>query len=180
MARNILSYFVLGLSTVAFPLAAQVSTEIRERLGSNGVTKAGEWIYASASGLQRGTREGTEEFLATKAMRSIAHTLCNFEPNPSARLEAEVSGFSLVSSEMRGQEILVTMRAPNQNPSCRVVPASPRIDAVPRRTDESPGAIPPKPSRPEQIDETEKSTILVEPGHIKSKDTTIRIFGGEY
>jgi hypothetical protein len=180
MARKILSYFVLGLATVAFPLAAQVSTEIRERLGSNGVTKAGQWIYASASGLQRGTREGTEEFLATKAMRSIAHVLCNFDPNPSARLEAEISGFTVVSNEMRGQDILVTMRAPIQNPSCRVVPVSPRIDVVPRRAGESLGAIHPKPSRPEQIDEAEKSTVLVEPGHSRSKDTTIRIFGGEY
>jgi len=180
MAGKKLSYFALGLATIAFPLAAQVSSEIRERLGSNGVTKVGQWIYASASGFQRGTREGTEEFLATKAMRSIAHALCNFDPNPSARLEAEISGFTMVSNEMLGQEILVTMRAPIQNPSCRVVPVSPRIDVVPRRADESLGAIAPKPSRPEQIDEAEKSTVLVEPGHIRSKDTTIRILGGEY
>lgn len=175
------SYFVLGLATIAFPLAAQVSSEVRERLGSNGVTKAGQWIYASASGLQRGTREGTEEFLATKAMRSIAHALCNFDPSPSARLEAEISGLTMVSNEMRGQGILVTMRAPLQNPNCRVVPVSLRGEVVPiKRADESVGTIAPRSSRPEKVDEAEKLPVLVEPEIIRSKDTTIRIFGGEY
>jgi hypothetical protein len=172
-------YLALGLAFVAFPIKAQVPADVRERLGSNGITKAGQWIYGSASGTQRGTREGTEDLLATKAMRLIAHSLCNFEPNPNTKLEVAVSGFTMVSSEARGQDLVVTMRAPLQNPSCRVVSLPSRKVAGSTIAPENNITDTTFPYKDEQAT-VERATVLVEPSYSRSKDITIRVFGGEY
>ena len=166
---------LIGIAFAVFvlPSNAQVPVDVRGRLGSNDVIKAAPWVYASSSGPMRGTRESTEDYLATRAMRAIAHSLCNVERSPSVRLEAEVRGFTMVATESSGRDVIVIMRAPLQRPSCHMTPVAPKETSAKMAIAESP-------ARTSEPIKEEESIVLVAPGYSRSKDITIRVFGGEY
>ncbi len=145
----------LTLAVLAQQAWAQVPDEVQARLGRNSAVTTSSWVYASATGPLRGSREVSEDLQATRAMREVAHALCNFEPALGKSLEAGITGFTMMSSVVRGREVEVVMRAPMQKPICRVV-------AVPL------SAAAPAPA------------LTAEPAYIRSNDMTIRIFGVEY
>jgi len=151
----------MALAGLAQAALAQVPDDVREQLARGGVATSRGQVYASASGPLRGTRESSEELYATRAMRVLAMSLCGFEPAPGRSLEAGISGFTLVSAILRGREVEVVMRAPVQKPVCRVIPAA---------------VVPAAPLAPAG----DAATRLLEPGYTRSKDMTVRIFGGEY
>ncbi len=154
------------LAALAQQAWAQVPDEVRARLGHNSVVMTSLWVYASASGPLRGSREVSEDMQATRAMREVARALCNFELVPGKSLEAGITGFTMMSSVVRGREVEVVMRAPMQKPICRVV-------AVPL------SAAAPAPALASELARN-PTTQLLEPAYIRSSDMTIRIFGVEY
>lgn len=160
MCRAVLG---VGLSVVALQVPAQVPDEVREQLVRTGVATGRGHIYASASGPLRGSPEASEQLYATRAMRSVAASLCGFEPGPGRSLEAGVTGFTMVATTLRGREVEVVVRAPVQKPECRVV-------AVPLQD-------PAVPSHPPAAEATARP---LGPALSRSNEMTVRIFGGEY
>lgn len=161
------------LSVLSPPVVAQVPDEVRVRLGRDGVATTDQWFFASATGTIRGTRDAEEDRQAARAMQAIARAMCRFEPAPGKRLEAGITGFAMASSIQRGREVEVIMRAPVQNPVCRIqvaeatpATAAPKADA--------------RLQPPESLDEKDQSTRVLQPAYIREKNMTIRVYGGEY
>jgi hypothetical protein len=164
---------VLGLIAASFSTTygvvhAQVPADVREQLKAGEVVMRNAQVYAMASGALRGTREGSESWLVTRAMRHLGNKLCAFEAMPGRQLEVGIQGVTLVASETRGKEMTVVIQAPVQKPSCKVtvVATEPRLLV---------GSTPPEAS---SIEETQ--IRLVEPSFLRAKDIFIRSFGGEY
>jgi hypothetical protein len=160
------SLLTVGLACVALSSPAQVPEDVRGNLGRNATVIAGSFIYAGATGTIRGTRETTEDIQATRAIRLLAHALCDVAPAAGQVLETSITGLVLVSSTMRAREVEVVMRAPVQKPECKVLTA---IQASPIT-----GTGVPE-SRSPNVD-----LRLTNPGYARSKDITVRILGAEY
>ncbi|MFM8546308.1 MAG: hypothetical protein ACKODB_01580 [Betaproteobacteria bacterium] len=161
---------IFGLGTTAF---GQVPDEVRARLGRDGVVITESWVFASATGAMRGSREADEHRQATRAMAAIARSLCKFEPAPGKRLEAGVSGYTMVSSIQRGREMEVVMRAPTQTAVCRVQV----IEIKPEVAEASGNSLLPN-ERPAA--EPDAATQLLRPDYIREKNMTIRVLNREY
>ncbi len=165
----------LGLVTLALGpvVLGQVPDEVRARLGRDSVISTETWVFASATGPMRGSRETDEHRQAARAMAAIARSLCKFEPGPGKRLEAGVSGYSMVSSIQRGREIEVVMRAPLQKASCRVevIETKPEVAAASGNsllTNERSTAEP------------DGSTQVLRPDYTREKNMTIRMLNRDY
>jgi hypothetical protein len=104
---------------------AQVDAQMREQLLVNEVVIRDFQIYAMASGPFGGTFDGSRELLVTRAMRSMAHKLCGFVPTPGRRLEVGLQGVTLLSTETDSRRMAVVIRAPVQNPACKVIVLEP-------------------------------------------------------
>jgi hypothetical protein len=162
------SFLLLGVLPNVF---AQVPDDVREQLGRDGVVIKDAWIFASVSGPMRGSRESDEQRQATRAMSAIARSLCKFEPGPSRRLEADVSGFVMVSSIQRGPDLEVTIKAPVQHPSCKVMV----ITIKPEKP-----AAPSNLAHKEQALEFDSSVQVAAPSFIREKNMTVRVINREY
>jgi hypothetical protein len=150
---------------------AQIPNNVRDRLARDGVVVTDAWIFASASGPIRGSLEGYEQFQATRAMSAIARSLCKFEPRPGRRLEAGVTGFSMVSSIQRGSDLEIIMRAPVQSPLCKVTVTENNL-VLP----EAHRYLAPK----EQVPESDLLVQITPSGYIRDKNMTVRMFNREY
>lgn len=159
---------MLGVLPAVF---AQVPDDVRGRLGRDGVVTTDAWVFASATGTLRGTREGEEQRQATRAMSLIARSLCRFEPGPGRRLEAGVTGFAMVSSIQRGRDVEVIMKAPLQSPSCKVT-----VIEIKQEAPATPSNLAPK----ESVPEPDSSVQIATPGYIREKNMTIRVLNAEY
>lgn len=159
---------LLGVLPTVF---AQVPDDVRDRIGRDGVVMTDAWVFASATGAMRGSREGEEQRQATRAMSAIARSLCKFEPGPGRRLEAGVTGFSMVSSIQRGRDLEVIMRAPLQSPSCKVT-----VIEIKPEAPAAPSNLAPK----EQGLESDSSVQIAPPGYVREKNMTIRVLNREY
>jgi len=154
--------------TCAFTSNAQVPADVRESLSSRQVVTSGRYVYATAEGPLRGTREASEELLVTRAMRGLVHQLCEFDLSPGKRLEASLSGVSLVASTTKGKAMEVVIRVPVQKPSCKVIVVDSAIAA-------------PTPATKLEATCNEDTQIrLTESKYTRSQDIVIRIFSGEY
>ena len=154
--------------TCAFTSNAQVPADVRESLSSRQVVTSGRYVYATAEGPLRGTREASEELLVTRAMRGLAHQLCEFDLSPGKRLEASLSGVSLVASTTKGKAMEVVIRVPVQKPSCKVIVA------------DSANAAPAPATKLEATRNEDMQIRLTESKYTRSQDIVIRIFSGEY
>ncbi len=157
-----LGMFAGAVLACSAPALTQLSDPQRDRLAAGEVVPHEGHLYAMATGSVRGTREGTEQMLITRAMRSIAHQLCDFEASPNRRLEARLTGVTLVSSTAQGRDLEVVVQAPPQKPNCRIVAVEP--------------APPPRPATaPEEA--RSPGTGAGEKG---AQDIQVRSFGGEH
>lgn len=163
---------VLGGLILCCSAAAQVPQDVREKLTPRDVIIRADYIYAMSAGAIRGSIETSEQLQVTRAMRSIAHTLCDFQPLVGKRLETGIVGVTLVASTTRGKEIEVVIRAPIQKPVCKVLLTTPPSDLPGPEV----GVTHAFSQRPTE----EAQTRLTEPGYSRSQDIVIRIFGGEY
>jgi len=141
---------------------AQVDAEIREQLLVSEVVIRDLQIYAMASGPFGGTFDGSKELLVTRAMRSMANKLCGFAPTPGRRLEVGLQGVTLLSAETDARRMAVVIRAPVQNPPCKVTVLEPT--QAPMEASRS----------------SERQPQSVDLGKPQPTDIVIRKFGGEY
>lgn len=170
MPQQAIVFVVGALSLVCCASAmSQVEPQIREKLTLHAAVIVEGQVYAMAAGPVRGTRESSEDFLVTRAMRLMANKLCEFEALPGKRLEAGITGVTLLSSISRGKDIEVVIRAPFQKPACKVTVVDPVQTLAP---------VPVSPDPSSRIDQG--PTRLVEPSYIRSQGIVIRSFGGEY
>jgi hypothetical protein len=163
-----LGFVAASLLTGFGVIHAQVPADVRERLLIGEVVVRDAWLYAMATGPLRGSREGSESWLVTRAMRHLGNKLCSFEAVPGRRLEVGIKGVTLVASEIQGKEMTVVIQAPVQKPSCKVT--------VMASEQSSPGS--PSPTEVGRIEEMQ--IRLVDPSFQRAKDIVIRNFGGEY
>ena len=141
---------------------------MRESLSSRQVVTSGRYVYAAAEGPLRGTREASEELLVTRAMRGLVHQLCEFDLSQDKRLEASLSGVSLVASTTKGKAMEVVIRVPVQKPSCKVIVV------------DSANAAPAPATKSEATRNEDMQIRLTESKYTRSQDIVIRIFSGEY
>jgi hypothetical protein len=174
--RRSTSLLLACLACFAANSLAQVPEDVRVRLGPNGIVTAEGFIYASSTGVLRGARETSEDFQATRAMHQLVYALCDVQPATSRVIEASITGFTLVSSIFKGKEIEVIMRAPVQKPDCKAF----AVAAFPSDISTSPAEA--GPGRPKSMFEgaTDLGIKPSNPSYTRSKDITVRIFGGEY
>lgn len=167
---NRVKFITIALSalTCAFPLNAQVPPDVRESLSSQQVVTSGRYVYATAEGPVRGTREASEELLVTRAMRGLVHKLCEFDLSPGKRLEGSLSGVNLVASTIKGKAMEVVIRVPVQKPSCKVIAVDAAIASSTQTT------------KSEAIRNEDAQIRLIESKYTRSQDIVIRIFSGEY
>ena len=168
MNRVKLTAIASSALTCAFFVNAQVPPDVRESLSSRQVVTSGSYVYATADGPVRGTRETSEEFLVTRAMRRLVHKLCEFDPSPYKRLEGSLSGVNLVSSTITGKAMEVVIRVPVQKPSCKVI----ALDAALASSTQA--------TKLEVIPNEDTQIRLIESKYTRSQDIVVRIFSGEY
>ena len=168
MNRVNLTAIALSALTCAFFVNAQVPPDVRESLSTRQVVTSGSYVYATAEGPVRGTREASEEFLVTRAMRGLVYRLCEFDPSPNKRLEGSLSGVNLVSSTIKGKAMEVVIRIPVQKPSCKVI----ALDATLASSTQA--------TKLEVIPNEDTQIRLIESKYTRSQDIVVRIFSGEY
>jgi hypothetical protein len=164
----LLGLLAASLSTDHGEVQAQVSTDVRHKLQTGEVVINDGRVYALATGSLRGTRESSESWLVTRAMRLMGKKLCAFEGLPGQQLEVGIQGVKLVASETQGKVMTVFIEAPIQRPSCKVTMVESE-QGLPM------GSMLPDVSRIEEV-----QTRLVDPSFQRAKDILIRNFGGEY
>jgi len=163
-----------ALAVSAAAAGAPLSEDLQSRLAREGVVRDGTAYFARATGTLRGTFEVEQDRLATRAMLMLARVMCGFEPSLGKRLEANISGLSVVSSVQRGREVEVVLRAPVQTPACRVISAEPPGPAS------SPLATTPIVSAVRQSLTREAGARTGEPVLLRHQNITVRVFNHEY
>ena len=96
------------------------------------------------------------------------HQLCEFDLSQDKRLEASLSGVSLVASTIKGKAMEVVIRVPVQKPSCKVIVVNSAI------------AAPAQATKSEATRHEDTQIRLTESKYTRSQDIVIRIFSGEY
>ena len=151
---------------------AQVPNGVGNKLiPGSALLHAGKY-YANAIAKLQGTRESMESMLSIQAMHAIAYKMCGLEPAAGLRLQAKISGLRIVSSELVGSELSVTMSAPVQTPSCQL------IVLPPPTTSANAGDSSISPVQPSPLPSSPANTAV--PSKTGASDITIRNFGNEY
>ena len=163
-----------ALAVCAGAAGSPLTDDLQARLSREGVVRDGATYFARATGTLRGSFDVEQDRLATRAMLMLARVMCGFEPSPGKRLEADISGFAMVSSVQRGREIDVVLRAPVQTPACRVVSTEVAAPAA------SPSATAPIVSAADPSVTRDAGTRTREPHLVRDKNITVRVFGNEY
>ncbi len=149
--------FIVSLMGTLGVLHAQVPDAVKEKLITNNIVIFQGRYYIQVKGAVRGTREAMQSMLKTIAMRDISFKLCGLEPVSGQRLEATISGASVISSELNGSELTIILSAPDQAPKCQMI-SLPNQDTF----------------------ETTGPDAVSKPTSNDSSDITVRNFGNDY
>lgn len=164
-----------GLSIVSLSLSvnAQVPSDVRSRLSAEHVISDERHVYARGAAAVKGTSETAEQRAVMDALRLIVNKLCKYEPRSDRRLEAAVTGASLIDSIRVQRTLEVVVRVPLQSPSCKVVEIERSAE---RLNQESGKRSTDLGSKPEGTTQTK----LLDSSYQRSRGITTRVLGGEY
>ena len=171
--RLLSSFWGLSIIALSFSANAQVPSDVRSRLSVEFVVLDERHVYARGTAALRGTSETAEQQAVMDALRKIVSKLCKYEPRPDRRLEAAVIGASLIDSNRVERKLEVVVRAPLQNPRCKVVEL---FRSTERKNQESEKSSVDSDSKPDGTPQTK----LLDSSYQRSGDITTRVLGGEY
>jgi hypothetical protein len=179
LSRALIICAGLAISSSAIGQTGESSSFFR-RLAVNQVTESEGQFFVRVQDQRLGKTQALERILIGRATVLAGHWLCQFTPQPSKRLEANIQGVSLVySREVEGLlDIVIKLR--KQQPDCTIqsvaLRSEPLVAPIPAITDEPAG----------KLSTDGRSTIEVKPA--KSQETSgaseagikVRIFSTEY
>lgn len=169
----------IAISSSALGQAGEPSVFFR-RLAVNQVTESEGQFFVRVQDQRRGKTQALERILIGRATVLAGHWLCQFTPQPSKRLEANIQGVSLVYSREVEGLLDIVIKLKKQQPDCTIqsvtLRSEPLVAPIPAITDESAG----------KLSTDGRSTIEVKPA--KSQETSgasatdlkVRIFSTEY
>jgi hypothetical protein len=152
---------------------AQVPSDVRSRLAVESVVSDERHVYARGTTGLRGTAETAEQRAVLDALRLIVNKLCKYEPRSDRRLEAGVTGASLIESIRVQRTLEVVVRVPLQNPRCKVVEI---VRSAERLNSDSGKDLAASDSKSDATPQTR----LLDSSYQRSGDITTRVLGGEY
>ena len=115
------------MTTLAcLPQMARAQPAIPSGLAPGAVAVVDGFVFARARGPLRDSMAPLQSFLASRASFYAARSLCQYTPTPDTRLDATLTGVSVVEARSEGDQLTVTVRLPLQRPDCvvRSVPPS--------------------------------------------------------
>lgn len=163
----------LSIASLSASVNAQVPADVRSRLSAEQVVSDERYVYARGAAELKGTSETAEQRAVMDALRLIVNKLCKYEPRSDRRLEAAVTGASLIDSIRVQRTLEVVVRVPLQSPRCRVVEIERSAERLNQESEK----------RSADLDsklEGTSQTKLLDPSYQRSSGITTRVFGGEY
>jgi hypothetical protein len=171
--RLLSSMWGLLITALSFSANAQAPSDVRSRLSAEFVVSDERHVYARGTAAIRGTSETAEQRAVMDALRLIVNKLCKYEPRSDRRLEAAVTGASLIESSRVERMLEVIVRVPIQSPRCKMVeivrPTEPLNQESAKRLVDSDSKA-----------DVTPQTKLLDSSYQRSGGITTRILGGEY
>lgn len=118
---------LLAITALAgLPPLARAQPAIPPGLAPGAVAVVDGFVFARARAPVRDSMAPLQSFLASRASFYAARSLCQYTPTPDTRLDATLTGVSVVEARSEGDQLTVTVRLPVQRPDCvvRSVPPS--------------------------------------------------------
>lgn len=170
-----LTSFLLSVSiaTVSTYVNSQVPSDVRTKLSTEFAVSDEHHVYAKGIAKLRGTIETAEQRAVMDALILIVNKLCRHDPRPHRRLEAAVTGTSLIESKRVERTIEVVVKVPVQSPTCKVV-------EIGRSTEQLGQELDRKPNESDKKPQTTFQTKLLDSSYQRSDGITTRVLGGEY
>ena len=151
------SVVLLGAQALLPPMAG-AQPAIPSGLAPGAVAVVGGFVFARARGPIRDPLAPLQSFLASRASFNAARWLCQYTPTPDTRLDATLTGVSVVEARSEGDQLTVTVRLQMQRPDCVVRSVPPNTPSgAPELSADLPSAYQPlspysgQPARPSEI-----------------------------
>lgn len=167
------SLFGLLIASVSSFANSQVPSDVRSKLSTESVVLDQRYVYATGIAKLRGTSETDEQRAVMDALRLIVNKLCRHEPRPHRRLEAAVTGASLLESSRVERKVEVVVRVPLQSPTCKVVEIARSPERLGQESDK-------KHEVSDKKTELTPQTKLLDSSYQRTDGITTRVLGGEY
>ncbi len=108
------------------PQMARAQPAIPSGLAPGAAAVVDGFVFARARAPLRDSMAPLQSFLASRASFYAARSLCQYTATPDTRLDATLTGVSVVEARSEGDQLTVTVRLPLQRPDCvvRSVPPS--------------------------------------------------------
>lgn len=111
---------VLTGALAFLPSMARAQPAIPASLAPGSVAVVDGFVFARARGPIRDPLAPLQSFLASRASFNAARWLCQYTPTPDTRLDATLTGVSVVEARSEGDQLTVTVRLHMQRPDCVV------------------------------------------------------------
>lgn len=119
----------LAISSLGGGQTGDPSTFFR-RLAVNQVTESEGQIFVRAQDQRRGATQALERILIGRATVLAGHWLCQFTPQPTQRLEANIQGIILVYSHEVDGLLDVVIKLKKQQPECTIQSVALRLEPL--------------------------------------------------
>jgi len=150
------------------------------RMSVNQVTESEGQIFVRTQDQRRGATQALERILIGRATVLAGHWLCQFTPQPTLRLDANIQGVSLVYSREVDGLLDIVIKLKKQQPDCTIQSVALRSESVlaskPAITDESSGKVSTDSRLPIQV----KPTKSQETSGASEAGIKVRIFSTEH
>ena len=119
----------LAISSLAVGQTGDPSDFFR-RLAVNQVTESEGQIFVRTQDQRRGATQALERILIGRATVLAGHWLCQFTPQPTQRLEANIQGVSLVYSREVDGLLDIVIKLKQQQPDCSIQSVALRSESL--------------------------------------------------
>ena len=142
--RALITCAGLAISSLAVGQTGEPSAFFRG-LAVNQVTESEGQIFVRAQDQRRGKTQALERILIGRATVLAGHWLCQFTPQPTQRLDANIQGVSLVYSREVDGLLDIVIKLKKQQPDCTIqsvaLRSEPLVTTMPAISDVSAGKL---------------------------------------